>query len=227
MPRRICLTLDWQSLEDRERIFRQVEIADKVGVDTVWIAEAWGRDAFSLLTQLAERTKRIGLGTGIVNIYSRTPAALAQHFATLDELSGGRAIAGFGTSGPQVIEHFHGIKGTADLASNGRFLINGQPPGGKRTRNKEDAYQLEHDTFFENIRTGKVRNDAEYAAHSSMMGVMGRMATYTGQVITWEQAFNSTESLVPDNLTWNTEPPVKPDADGWYPVAIPGTTVPV
>jgi alkanesulfonate monooxygenase SsuD/methylene tetrahydromethanopterin reductase-like flavin-dependent oxidoreductase (luciferase family) len=109
MPRRICLTLDWQSLDDRERIFRQVEIADKAGVDTVWIAEAWGRDAFSLLTQLAERTKRIGLGTGIVNIYSRTPAALAQHFATLDELSGGRAIAGLGTSGPQVIEHFHGV----------------------------------------------------------------------------------------------------------------------
>lgn len=126
-----------------------------------------------------------------------------------------------------VSEHFHGVKGSADLAANGRFLINGQPPGGKRTRYKEDAYQLEHDAFFENIRTGKVRNDADYAAHSTMMGVMGRMATYTGQVITWEQAMNSQEALVPDNITWNTEPPVKPDADGWYPVAIPGTTMPV
>jgi predicted dehydrogenase len=125
-----------------------------------------------------------------------------------------------------VSEHFHGTRGIASLAANGRFLINGQPPGGKRTRNKADTYQLEHDAFFENIRTGKVRNDAEYAAYSSMMGVMGRMATYTGQVITWDQAFNSTESLVPENLTWNTEPPVKPDADGWYPVAIPGTTMP-
>lgn len=109
MARRICLTLDWQGLSDRDRLFRQVEIADRAGVDTVWVAEAWGRDAFTLLTQLAERTQRIQLGTGIVNVYSRTPAALAQHFATLDELSGGRAIAGFGTSGPQVIEHFHGV----------------------------------------------------------------------------------------------------------------------
>ncbi len=126
-----------------------------------------------------------------------------------------------------VSEHFHGTKGVADLGDGGRFLINGQPPGGKRTRNKNDAYQLEHDTFFENIRTGKVRIDAEYAAYSSLMGVMGRMATYTGQVITWEQALNSQEKLVPDNITWQTEPPVKPDADGWYPVAIPGTTLPV
>jgi len=109
MPRKLCMTLDWQGAQERKQILRRVEIADRVGVDTIWVAEAWGRDAFSLLTQLAERTTRIQLGTGIVNIYSRTPAALAQHFATLDELSGGRAVAGFGTSGPQVIEHFHGV----------------------------------------------------------------------------------------------------------------------
>jgi len=115
-----------------------------------------------------------------------------------------------------VSEQFHGTKGAADLAN-----------GGKRLRNKEDPYQLEHDALFENIRTGKVRNDADYAAHSTMMGVMGRMASYTGQVISWEQAMNSQETLVPDNITWTTQPPVKPDEDGWYPVAIPGTTMPV
>jgi len=109
MPRKLCISLDWQQLSDRERLLRQVEIADRVGVDTVWVAEAWGRDAFTILTLLATRTKRIKLGTGIVNVYSRTPAALAQHFATLDEISDGRAVAGFGTSGPQVIEHFHGV----------------------------------------------------------------------------------------------------------------------
>jgi alkanesulfonate monooxygenase SsuD/methylene tetrahydromethanopterin reductase-like flavin-dependent oxidoreductase (luciferase family) len=75
----------------------------------MWVAEAWGRDAFSLLTLLADRTKRVKLGTSIVNIYSRTPAALVQHFATLDELSEGRAIIGLGTSGIRVIEHFHGV----------------------------------------------------------------------------------------------------------------------
>ncbi|HCN30529.1 MAG TPA: dehydrogenase [Verrucomicrobiales bacterium] len=126
-----------------------------------------------------------------------------------------------------VSEHFHGLKGTANLAANGRFLINGQLPGGKRARNKTDAYQIEHDAFFENIRTGGYRNDAEYAAHSTLMAVMGRMATYTGQVITWDQVMNSRENLAPDNLTWDSEPPVKPDADGWYPVAVPGTTLPL
>ena len=109
MSRKICISLDWQQLSDRDRLLRQVEIADRAGVDTVWVAEAWGRDAFTILTLLATRTKRIKLGTGIVNVYSRTPAALAQHFATLDEISEGRAVAGFGTSGPQVIEHFHGV----------------------------------------------------------------------------------------------------------------------
>lgn len=125
-----------------------------------------------------------------------------------------------------VSEHFHGVKGSADLSNGGKFFINGLPPGGKRSRIKEDPYQLEHDTFFENIRTGKVRIDAEYAAYSTLMGVMGRMATYTGQVITWDQVMSSQENLAPDNLTWATEPPVKPDAAGWYPVAVPGTTMP-
>lgn len=126
-----------------------------------------------------------------------------------------------------VSEHFHGLKGTVNLGDGGRFLINGQPPGGERRRSRQDAYQFEHDALFENVRTGGYRNDAEYAAYSTLMGVMGRMATHTGQVITWEQALESKEDLVPDNLTWDTPPPVLPDADGWYPVAIPGTTEPV
>ena len=126
-----------------------------------------------------------------------------------------------------VSEHFHGLKGTVNLGDGGRFLINGKPPGGERRRSRQDAYQFEHDALFENVRTGGYRNDAEYAAYSTLMGVMGRMATYTGQIITWEQALNSQENLVPDNLTWDTPPPVLPDADGWYPVAVPGTTEPV
>jgi alkanesulfonate monooxygenase SsuD/methylene tetrahydromethanopterin reductase-like flavin-dependent oxidoreductase (luciferase family) len=110
MTHKLAISFDWQGGFDRERALERVKIADEVGVDSVWIPEAWGRDCFTLLTLLAERTKRIRLGTGIVNVYSRTPAALAQHFATLDELSGGRMIAGFGTSGINVIEHFHGVK---------------------------------------------------------------------------------------------------------------------
>lgn len=110
MPRRLAMSLDWQGNFDLKKITERVAIADEAGVDTMFVAEAWGRDCFTLLTLLADRTKRLRLATGIVNVYSRTPAALAQHFATLDELSGGRMVAGFGTSGANVIEHFHGVK---------------------------------------------------------------------------------------------------------------------
>jgi alkanesulfonate monooxygenase SsuD/methylene tetrahydromethanopterin reductase-like flavin-dependent oxidoreductase (luciferase family) len=110
MPRRLSLSIDWQGNFDPRRVLSRVAVADEIGADTMLVPEAWGRDCFTILTLLADRTKRICLGTGIVNVYSRTPAALAQHFATLDELSGGRMVAGFGTSGANVIEHFHGVK---------------------------------------------------------------------------------------------------------------------
>jgi alkanesulfonate monooxygenase SsuD/methylene tetrahydromethanopterin reductase-like flavin-dependent oxidoreductase (luciferase family) len=110
MARKLAISVDWQGKFDAASILKRVQVADEVGVDSVWVAEAWGRDCFTLLALIADRTKRIRIGTGIVNVFSRSPAALAQHFATLDELSGGRMIAGFGTSGIQVIEHFHGIK---------------------------------------------------------------------------------------------------------------------
>jgi len=106
---KLAVGVNWQGNLDRERIFEEAKAADESGVHSIWVAEAWGRDAFTMLTQLAERTRQIQLATGIVNIFSRTPAALAQHFATLDELSGGRMIIGLGTSGAQVIEDFHGI----------------------------------------------------------------------------------------------------------------------
>jgi F420-dependent oxidoreductase-like protein len=94
---------------DREDAFNRVRAADEAGVDTVWVAESWGEDAFTLMGQIVERTKHVNVGSGIVNVYSRTPAALAQHFASLDAVSGGRMIIGLGTSGANVIEHFHGV----------------------------------------------------------------------------------------------------------------------
>ena len=95
---------------EREELVKRVQVADDLGVESAWVAEAWGRDAFSMLTQLALNTKNIQLGTAIVNVFSRTPAVLAMTFGTLDELSGGRAIIGLGSSGVNVIEHWHGVK---------------------------------------------------------------------------------------------------------------------
>jgi F420-dependent oxidoreductase-like protein len=94
---------------ERKEAVERVKIADDLGVESVWVAEAWGRDAFSMLTQLALETKKIQLGTAIVNVFSRTPAVLAMTFGTLDELSEGRAIIGLGSSGANVIEHWHGV----------------------------------------------------------------------------------------------------------------------
>lgn len=83
--------------------------ADRLGYSTIWISEAWGRDAFQLLAQLALVTRHARLGTGIANAFSRSPGTLAMAAATLDEASGGRAVLGLGVSGPRVIEDWHGL----------------------------------------------------------------------------------------------------------------------
>jgi len=111
MTKRLGLQIGFAgSPSEREDVVKRVQIADDLGVESVWVAEAWGRDAFSMLTHLALVTKKIQLGTAIVNVYSRTPAVLAMTFGTLDDLSGGRAIIGLGSSGANVIEHWHGVK---------------------------------------------------------------------------------------------------------------------
>jgi F420-dependent oxidoreductase-like protein len=89
-------------------LFPLVEEAERLGFDSVWVAEAWGTDAVSVLGWLAARTERIKLGSAIMQIPGRTPANTAMTAATLDLLSGGRFLLGLGTSGPQVVEGWHG-----------------------------------------------------------------------------------------------------------------------
>jgi F420-dependent oxidoreductase-like protein len=84
--------------------------AEAGGYDSVWVPEAYGTDAISILGGLAASTERIRLGTAIVNVFSRTPALLAQTAATLDLISGGRFVLGLGTSGHQVISGWHGVQ---------------------------------------------------------------------------------------------------------------------
>jgi F420-dependent oxidoreductase-like protein len=99
-----------------------VKAADEVakleaaGVDTAWIAEAYSFDAVSLMGYLAAKTSTMKIGSGILNIYSRTPSCLGQTAAGLDAVSNGRAILGLGASGPQVIEGFHGVPYDRPLA---------------------------------------------------------------------------------------------------------------
>jgi hypothetical protein len=78
-------------------------------------------------------------------------------------------------------------------------------------------YQVEHDEFFASIRAGNPINDGDRMATSTLLSIMGRMAAYTGQEITWEMAMNSKEKLVPDQFDWDMTLPVPP-------VALPGIT---
>jgi F420-dependent oxidoreductase-like protein len=88
---------------------QQIVDLEHAGLDVVWVAEAYSFDAVSQMGYLAAKTDRIQIGSGIVNVYSRTPALMAMTFAGLDYVSDGRIICGLGASGPQVIEGFHGV----------------------------------------------------------------------------------------------------------------------
>ena len=83
--------------------------ADRLGFHSVWTSEAWGADAVTVASWLAATTEQIGIGTAIMQMPARTPAATAMTVATLDQLSGGRVLLGLGTSGPQVVEGWHGV----------------------------------------------------------------------------------------------------------------------
>src|SRR5262245_12902985 len=94
----------------RQDLIECVRAADSAGYDSFWLPESWEREAFSTLAELATRTSRIALCTGIVNVFSRSPALIAMSAATLDEASEGRFRLGLGTSGARVIQDFHGMK---------------------------------------------------------------------------------------------------------------------
>ncbi len=114
-----------------------------------------------------------------------------------------------------VNDHIFGTKGTCDVM---KHTIKGQNPW-RHTRSrdaKDDMYQNEHNELFASIRSGKPIHNGDYMAKSTLMAIMGRMATYTGQAITWDQALNSKEDLTPSKYEWG------PLAVA--PIAMPGVT---
>ena len=96
--------------DDWQQAGAYVVEAERLGVDCLWSAEAWGHDAATPLAFMAARTSRIRLGTGIMQAGTRTPALLAMTAMSLNAMSGGRFMLGLGVSGPQVIEGWHGIR---------------------------------------------------------------------------------------------------------------------
>ncbi len=131
MKDRIAVLAWWKDY-DRKKYLRAAQVADELGYDSFWVPEAWGYEVFALLAEMAGVTKRIKLGTGIVNAFSRTPGLLAMSAATLDEISEGRFILGLGTSGVRVIQGFHGrefgkpLSQVRDVIKVVRALVAGQ-----------------------------------------------------------------------------------------------------
>jgi predicted dehydrogenase len=113
-----------------------------------------------------------------------------------------------------------GTKGQADIL---KHRIDGETKW-QYNGPKPSMYDVEHQELFAAIRSGKTINNGDYLAKSTMLAIIGRMVDYTGQILTWEQAMNSKENLSPSAYSFDAEPPIKPDADGKYPVAMPGVT---
>ncbi len=121
-----------------------------------------------------------------------------------------------------VSEHAHGTKGTCDI-SGYKISVTGGEEWRSRNRGK-DAYQQEHDDLFHAIRTGADYNEVDNGAMSTMVAILGRMCTYSGKQIEMSDALASNLSLAPKDYAWDANPPVMPDADGKYPIAMPGVT---
>ena len=121
-------------------------------------------------------------------------------------------------------EHAHGTKGHANIEGHGRSEIcaSGQEPMG--WDRDADGHQLEHNDLFAALTSAKPYNEADYGATSTLTAILGRMATYSGKVVTWDEALNSNVDLSPSGNTWDSQPQVKPGPDGLYPCAMPGIT---
>ena len=101
----------------------KVQLAERLGYDSVWTAEAYGSDALSPLAYLAAKTERIKLGTGVIQLAGRTPANAAMTVATIDALAGGnRVICGIGVSGPQIVEGWYGQPFSKPLARTREYI---------------------------------------------------------------------------------------------------------
>jgi probable F420-dependent oxidoreductase len=124
-----------------ETALQRVELAERSGYESVYITHVAGRDSVTTLMAYASRSERVRLGTGVMPIYSRTPVATAQSFATLDEFSGGRGVIGLGVSHRPVVEGWYGtqigkpVAAMREYASIVRAILRGEdPPQGKRFR---------------------------------------------------------------------------------------------
>ncbi|MCU1484428.1 MAG: class F420-dependent oxidoreductase, partial [Actinomycetia bacterium] len=119
---KLGMTFGYWGKGPNPNMVEQAQAAEAVGFDSIWTAESWGNDAFSFATWMAAHTKKVRIGTGIVQMAARTPVATAMAAATIDHLSGGRFILGLGVSGPQVVEGWYGQPSARPLARTREYV---------------------------------------------------------------------------------------------------------
>ena len=119
---KLGLQLGYWGAQPPDGVGELVEEAERCGFEAVFAAEAWGSDAFTPLAWWGHRTRRIKLGTSIVQLSGRTPTSCAMHALTLDHLSGGQMILGLGVSGPQVVEGWYGRPFAKPLARTREYV---------------------------------------------------------------------------------------------------------
>ena len=126
----------------------------------------------------------------------------------------------------RVDEQFQATKGRAYLSAGGQAVLydwKGKEIYRHDAKGNPNPYQQEHKELFTAISKGEYKFDnAEYGAYSTLTGIIGRIACYTGKVIKWDEALKSTIKLGPDVLAWDAKPKLLQDAEGFYPVAMPG-----
>jgi len=121
-----------------------------------------------------------------------------------------------------ISEHAHGTKGYSDISGSSIKVAGGD--AWKYRGERPNPYQVEHDDLFASIRSGNPLNEAQYGATSTMTAILGRLCTYSGQEISWDQALNSKISVTPKEFAFNATPPVVPGPNGMYRLAVPGVT---
>jgi myo-inositol 2-dehydrogenase / D-chiro-inositol 1-dehydrogenase len=179
----------------------------------------WVKDAFpSQAYGMGGRRMRTGQDTGEI---------FDHHFVEYDYADGSKMYSQcrhWQGVANRVTESFQGTNGSAPKP--GTLLTpSGYPMMKYNDKNDPNPYQVEHDVLFEAIAKGEYQfADAEHGAKSTLTAIMGRMATYSGQIVTWEEAMNSKVDLMPERFTWDAMPKITPDEHGQYPVPTPGIT---
>lgn len=169
-------------------------------------------------------------GMGALSERSPDYGNLFDHFAVEWEYAGGGRLFGECDRRPgcwaSVSNHAVGTEGKADFLD-GRevYSITGKRPWQMKSERGENPYQQEHNDFFTAIRKDHVYDESDYGAKSTLTAIMGRMAAYSGKVIEWDAAFNSSLALAPEIQSLNDPAPVQPDSNGLYAIPTAGKSV--